>query len=274
MNNVPQTTDIHETLRHLFYADGAFDIRQADPAPALLPDGDALWIDQHEERYEKADAIGENFYVIRVYDLRTGEQLDAGKKLGNEWWAEQMGEFDYARFGRFPNFYLVNEAHLFVSGGMWQTEDHPNAEGMARFVSTFSLRAEENRRIQEWLDYNSDAVNEVIPSWADVDETYVDPDDAETVQFMRTIGTVRIEQSFGVEDGTFTPDGAAEVQVVASTNDYGILVGENIMDVGMDLIRAGQILYGPGNVSVSIFEIVGRELGVSPGDVYQLGEKR
>ncbi|KQR85193.1 hypothetical protein [Microbacterium sp. Leaf179] len=274
METLPQITDIHESLRHLFYADGEFDIRQADTVPALLPEGDALWIDQDTPRIEKSEAIGDNFFVIRIFDLHTGEQLNDGVKLGIEWWKQQMGDYDYAHFGRmFPNTYVVNEGHLFVSGGMWTTEDHPDEEGMGRFVSSFSVRAEEYRRRAEWLDYRADSVAAVQPAWARPDETWVDPDEGDTIEFVRTVGTVKIEQAFHVNGDNFTPDSDAEVRVIAGATDYGIFAGTEIMDVGMDLIRAGQILYGRGNVSVSIFEIVAKELGVSPGDVYLLGEQ-
>ncbi|WP_270353255.1 hypothetical protein [Microbacterium testaceum] len=269
-NTVPQTANIHESLRHLFYADGDFDIRQADPVPALLPDGDALWIDQHEERFEKADAIGDNFYVIRVYDLRTGEQLNAGVKLGNDWWAEQMGEFDYAHFGRFPNFYLVNEAHLFVSGGMWMTEDHPDADGMARFTSTFSLRAWEGRRRQEWLDYHSDAIDAVRPSWADDDETWVDPDNGDIVEFARTIGTVKIEQSFGVDDGILTPVGHAEIRIITGATDFGVVSSEDAARVGVDMVAAAA-LFGE-YVTVSELRKTAVAAGVTPSVLLQMTE--
>lgn len=128
----------------------------------------------------------------------------------------------------------------------------------------------------DWLRENDARVAAAQPGWADKELTWVDfhMGEADMVVFERAIGTVRIEQSFSVSGDDIVAMGATLVRITAETPDTNTIAHDWASQVGVDLIRAGQAINGPGDLSVSMIEIVANALGVSPGDVYAVGEKR
>ncbi len=237
-----QATDIHESLRHLFEGVAGFDVR-ANANPAPLPEGDVLWIDQDETRVE-AGTEGDEFRVIRVFDLSTGEQVNAGASMGMAWWAEQMGDWPFQPFARFsPNTYVANGKYLFVSGGSWvrilETDE---------FVSWHSARArfkEASRAERDaWLAEHSAAVAQVLPTWADPALTWLDlmGGDVDSIEFRRDIGTVAIEQVFSVEEGAFAAIDAPEIRITIETRDIGTFDARQAARVSADLAAAAAIL--------------------------------
>lgn len=283
MNTVPQTTDIHESLRHLFYAAGDFDIRAADPVPAMLPEGDALWVDRDCVRVQRPDDL-DNFYVIRAYDLATGQQMftdGAGTPAG--WWPEQMGDFDYRRFGRaFPNCYLVNEGYLFVAGGLWLMDGEPNEDGTANYLAwevTSALMdlASAHKELQEqWLSGHSEAVSKVRPDWADPDLTWVDVCGqgnraaVDMIVFERTVGTVMIEQSVFVDGDTFRFEGKPVVRVTVPTEDHNAFALDEIAQIGTDLVAAAALL--GETITVSALNKTATDAGIPTGALLQMTE--
>lgn len=273
MSNTMMAQDvvIHESLRHLFDTSESFDIRNGG-TPALLPEGDPLWVDQDAERFEESEGIGDNFFVIRVFDLATGEQLNRGVKLGTDWWRQQMGEFAYARFGRMmPNTYVVSGGILFISGGLWVCQDHPNEDGIGRFVSAASVRDADNRRRAEWLDEHAEVLDAVRPIWAADEEVWldmIDEGDPDSIEFYRTVGTVRIEQAADVTGDEITLIGDPEIRVMHQ--DEPEFTPENAARIGVDLVAAAA-LFGE-YVTVSELRKSAIAAGVTPGVLLQMTE--
>jgi len=132
------------------------------------------------------------------------------------------------------------------------------------------------RKQWRWLRDNAQAVAAARPAWADTELTWVDGYRGEVTMmiFERLIGTVKIEQTFEVDGAAITPMDPPVVRVEIETLDTNVVNHDDASSVGMDLIRAAQTINGPGDMSVTMIEIVAHALGVSPGDVYAVGEKR
>lgn len=131
------------------------------------------------------------------------------------------------------------------------------------------------RKQWEWLRDNARAVAAARPAWADTELTWVDGYRGVVTMmiFERAIGTVKVEQTFDVDGATITPMDPPAVRIAIDTLDEAVS-HDWASQVGVDLIRAGQAINGPGDMSVSMIEIVANALGVCPGDIYALGEKR
>ncbi|OZD48589.1 hypothetical protein CH252_18835 [Rhodococcus sp. 06-1477-1B] len=257
--SVPQTTDIHESLRHLLEGSESFDVRNSSSSLARLPEGDTHWIDQDEIRHERPDEMGPRFAVVRVWDLKTGERIFQGERPPVGWYPEQMGGW-YDRLDWFarnhPNTYVVNGDYLFVSGGAWVITGMPNAEGEVEFTSLSSInagmKADGAREQSEWLAEHAEAVAAVQPAWADEKLTWVDilkldrddDDDLEPdiMEFRRDVGAVVIEQSCAIDDGVFSLMGEPTIRITAVQDDHGVFSGGDAARIGVDMVAAAAML--------------------------------
>lgn len=132
-------------------------------------------------------------------------------------------------------------------------------------------------RLQEqWLRENAAAVAAVRPGWADTERTWADGYQGvvSLLVFERAIGTVGIEQSFSVDGDVIAALDPPVVRIEIETLDTNAVNHDDASQVGMDLVRAAQTINGPGDMSVTMIEIVANALDVRPGDIYALGEKR
>lgn len=131
------------------------------------------------------------------------------------------------------------------------------------------------RRQARWLRNHAASVAAAQPAWADSAHTEVDfgneddGSDADGIIFSRRIGGVAIEQMFFVR-----PDGigaAEEPQICEEVGGHAIAI-DRAAHVGADLIKAAQMLNGTGDVTATMFEIVGNALGISGTDLYALAD--
>ena len=141
--------------------------------------------------------------------------------------------------------------------------------------SLMEQRRKQERKQSRWLHYpaHAQAVAAVKPEWADDAFTEVTFDDdsgrAESIVFSRRVGEVAIEQMAVVEDGRIFAAGEPQILVNHAIDQSGLSIG-NAATVGVDLIKAAQILNGSGEVTASMFEIVANALGINPVDLYAL----
>lgn len=253
MNTVPQTTDIHESVRRLFDAGTGFDIRE-DGKAKRLEDGDPLWIDQTTSRFEPETTTEDDFFVVRAFRLSNMEQVNPGKQMGVAWWREQMGEFDFEFFGRsFPNCYVTNGEYLFVSGGLWvrvgkTTEFH--AWSRIRDERVARSRIERD----EWIAEHAKAVAAVQPLWADPNETVLDiaAGEVDSIEFRRELGEVVVEQMFefqGAEADRFTPLDEPMIRVIGFTADHNVFTADQAAHISVDMVAAAAMLGAYATVS-------------------------
>lgn len=127
-----------------------------------------------------------------------------------------------------------------------------------------------------WLRDNASAVAAARPAWADTELTWVDGYRGEVTMmiFERLIGTVKIEQTFDVDGAAIIPMDPPVVRMALDGLEANAVNHEDASQVGMDLIRAAQTINGPGDISVTMIEIVAKSLGVCPGDIFALGAER
>ncbi|MEX8031705.1 hypothetical protein AB6V29_01570 [Microbacterium sp. 20-116] len=260
MNTVPQTIDIHDSLRELYFTDGEFDIREGYTGAVGLPEGDPHRVDQDETRsYKRGKDAYEGFAVVRAFDLRTGEEV----KGPEGWLEEQLGDWDAQSFWirSLPNTYVVNGEHLFVSGGGWVITGMTNT-GELEFTAWSKLKAEiqeeeEDETREEWLGANAANIAAVQPAWADASLTWVDlvtvDDDGEItpdmMEFRRTVGGVSIEQSCAIDDGVFSLMGEPEIRITTVQDGHDGLPGGDAARIGVDMVAAAAMLGNYATVS-------------------------
>ena len=128
---------------------------------------------------------------------------------------------------------------------------------------------------EQWSRENAAAVASVRPGWAEAERTWVDGygGSVDLLVFERSIGTVKIEQSFSVQGNAIVALDPPVVRIAIDALDTDAVNHDDAAQVGMDLIRAAQMINGAGDVPVTMIEIVAHALGVTPGDVFALGEK-
>lgn len=273
---VPQTTDIHETLRHLFGTpgEGDFHIRAADVIPAPLPEGDPLWIDQDDMVLQAEDKY-DNATLMRIVDLKSGASIHQEHTEPHQWMSDNHPEFNYLPYARkLPNTYVVTDEHLIVFGGLWQVRGEVTEDGYADWYSCPAENAKVAHLEAEWLAAHADAIAAAQPHWADSNFTEVDFTDEyepEAMMFSRRFGDVAIEQAYYVDGDNITPADVAQILIDNGIGRDGISV-DDASQVGVDLIRAAQAVYGPGEVSAGMFEIVANALVLEPVDLYALAK--
>lgn len=238
MTILAHTTEIHESLQHLFTETaGNFDVRSHGKA-ALLRVGDPLWIEQDVVRVQPEDAR-DVYFVIRVFDLRTGRQYLA-IEAKSEFFRDQMRGFDWDWFGRnCPNSYVTNGEHLFVSGGEWTRV----AEGVDEFTSRSARKAAQDARASalrdEWLTANADQVVATQPAWADGELTHVEikvgDETVDYVEYACVVGAITIEQLAFLVDGKLS-------LADSPTLDGDHMTASEAREYGRDLIRAAEML--------------------------------
>ncbi|KQR88738.1 hypothetical protein [Microbacterium sp. Leaf179] len=274
MKTITQTAVIHESLRSLFDAPVNFNIR-GDGAPAPLPEGHPLWIDQNVHRVEPAEYTDATLYVIRIYDVLTGEPINLGIQMSVQWWMDQVGAFDFGAFGRHDsNAYVTNGRYLFVSGGGWG-----RLPGTDRFVSWASLRdsnvadeAAEHVVKGRWLASRANLIAEVRPAWADAQETYLDGygEHVESIVFVRKVGGASIEQWFTVDGDALSCDREGPRICLAGEfcEEGGVFTVEQAATIGVDIIAAAAVL--GEHVTVSKLRKTAVTAGVGTGDLLQM----
>lgn len=270
-----QTTDIHESLRHLFENVDGIDVGHGDATPRPLPEGDPLRVDLTEVRVVSRAEAGESamqpFYVVRVYDIATGEQINRGRSLGLPWWQEEFHGHDFARFGwEHPNTYLVNGRHLFVSGGSWGVSYVTDDEIHFRFTPPLEQETANRAELRDrWLTANAEAVAAVQPAWADPELSWVEigwgPEaEPDSMEFSRKVGAVVIEQAADIDDGVLTLVGSPQIRV--TEQDYAMFEDVAVAArIGLDMIAAAAAL--GTDLTVSDVRNAATAAGVRPGDL-------
>lgn len=270
----PKTTDVHESLRHLFETSESFDVSKGG-APRALPNGDALWIDQLESRFEPETMDQNDFFVIHVYRLadgkRVGEMTRAGRPvaLGVTWWREQMGGYNFQIFGRAqPNTYITNGEHLFVSGGLFvRVGDTQEFRAWSRIRDERKAQADAKR--DAWIAAHTEAVAAVQPLWATPGASVLEFAGAEVdaIEFRRELGQVAIVQMFEWDGCAFSSLDEPSVWVMGDGVDNGVYSADQAAHIGVDMAAAAHLL--GASATVTYLRAAATAAGMDTGALYE-----